>query len=187
MNDFLQVFLLSMLPVGELRLAIPIGMAIFKLNLALVYLTAVAGNLIPIYFILFAFRRVSEFIAEKSKTYTKLYEWWSHLTLGRHSKKIDEYGFWGLLLFVGIPLPFTGAYTGALLAVLMNFPLKRSIPAISLGVIMSGIIVTLLVVLGFNIEDNLVWQLIVAALLLGVAIWWYLKNRKKRKQKNTVT
>ena len=173
-----------MLPIGELRLAIPIGMAVFKLHLALVFLTAVAGNLIPIFFILLAFKRASQFISEKSKTYTKLYEWWSQLTLSRHSKKVDEYGFWGLLLFVGIPLPFTGAYTGALLAVLMNFPLKRSIPAISLGVIMSGMIVTLLVVFGFNIEDNLIWQLIIAALLLGVVIWWYLKNRKKRRLKN---
>jgi uncharacterized membrane protein len=181
MNHFLQIFLLAMAPIGELRLAIPIGIAVYKLDTAMVFLTAVAGNLVPVFLILFLFKKISDFFTTKSKIYSALFSWWGTNALERHSVKIQQYGLIGLLLFVGIPLPFTGAYTGALLAVLMNFPLMKSVPAISGGIITSGILVTLLVVFGVNMEEYIGWQMILGLLLLVSLVWWYFKNRKKRK------
>ncbi len=183
MSDLLQVFLLSMAPIGELRLAIPVGIAILKIDTAIAFLIAVAGNLVPVFLILFLFKRISNFLAQKSKRYAKLFAWWQDITLGKHSSKVEQYGLIGLMLLVGIPLPFTGAYTGALLAVLLNFPLKKSIPAISGGVIMSGMIVTLFVVFGVSLEQHLNWQIILGILLMAGLVWWYLKNRKKRRLK----
>lgn len=178
MDSLLKVFLLSMMPIGELRLAIPAGVLFFHLNIAPVFLVSLIGNMVPPLFILFLFDRVSPLLSRKSRAFSGITDWWKKRTLQKHSRKIQEYEFLGLMLLVGIPLPFTGAYTGALLAVLMNLAFKKSVAAIFAGVVISGIIVSLLVIFGINVELFLGWQALLGLALISAGVYWYLKKRK---------
>lgn len=182
MENLLKVFLLSMTPFGELRLAIPVGLLVYKLDVVSVFLVSIIGNLIPALFIKLFFEKLSLYFSKKSKTFLKLINWWESNTIRKHSHKIEKYEFIGLMLFVGIPLPLTGAYTGSLLAVLMKIPFKKSILAIFGGIIISGLIVSSLIIFGINIQDYSEWQIFSAIILLSGLIYWYLKKRKQNKK-----
>lgn len=131
--------LISMVPIIELRGAIPIATA-HDLNIWAAILAAVVGNLIPVPFIIVFIRRIFAWLRVKSR-------WLDSLVArleGRAERKADtvrKCEFWGLCLFVAIPLPGTGAWTGALIAAMLNMRLKRALPAISLGVLIAGAIV----------------------------------------------
>ncbi len=162
MTDLLQVFLLSMTPIGELRLAIPVGLAVYRLDIVSVFFAAVIGNLIPVIILLVFLRRFSEYASEKSGFFRNIFSWWENNTRKKHYENIQKYGILGLILFVAIPFPLTGAWTGALLATLMNLPLKKSLPAIFMGIVSAGFIVSILVVSGINIGEFLGWQIFTA-------------------------
>ncbi len=138
---YLITFLISMLPIVELRGAIPYGIG-FGLDILPVILISVVGNLLPIPFLILFGGKVLHWFAKFPK-------------LGKPFRKILEIGekkiakmhktlFWGLFLFVAIPLPGTGAWTGALVAAVLGMRLRKSMPAIALGVLLAGIIVTIL-------------------------------------------
>jgi len=177
MSDILQVFLLSMTPIGELRLAIPVGIAVYHINATSVFFVSVIGNLVPAIFLLFFLKKVSEYFSKKSRLFQKLYAWWENNARDKHSEKIQKYGAIGLALFVAVPLPLTGAWTGALLATIMELPIKKSLPAILGGVIGAGLIVTVLVVLGVNIEKYFGWQLLIGLMALAIIISIIRKKR----------
>ena len=129
-----------MVPVVELRGAIPYGV-IAGLSVPAAFILAVIGNLVPIPFLVVFTRKVFEWLRTVSagldRIVRKLEE--------KADKKKDvvlRYEFWGLVLLVAIPLPGTGAWTGALVAAMMDMRLKRAMPAIALGVLIAGIIVT---------------------------------------------
>ena len=143
---YLITFLISMVPVIELRGAIPYGVLASGLNPWLVAPLAIIGNLLPVPFILLFIRKIFQWM----KRYEKL---------GKIAIKLEERAakkngnvrkseFIGLLLFVAIPLPGTGAWTGALIAALMDMRLKRALPTIALGVLLAGVVVTLVAALG---------------------------------------
>jgi uncharacterized membrane protein len=179
MADLLQVFLLSMTPLGELRLSIPLGIAIYKLDVFSVFLVSVIGNMIPIFLFLLFLKYFSKFLAEKWEFYKKVYTWWEESTKNRHYKKIEKYGATSLALFVAIPLPFTGAWTAALLATLMDMPIKKSLPAITAGVAGAGALVTVAVVMGINVTEFFGWQTLVGAIIFFAAIYYYITRFKK--------
>lgn len=133
----LGVFIISMIPVVELRGAIPVGIGM-GINPLLVYLMCVIGNMIPVPFIL-AFIRPVFNVLKKTKLlgFVKKIE---DKALNK-SKKVQERSVFGLLLFVAIPLPGTGAWTGALIASLLNMRYKNALPSIFLGIVISGVIV----------------------------------------------
>ena len=147
-----------MLPVGELRLAIPIGIAVYHLGVVPVFFTAVIGNLVPTVLLLVFLREGSEYLSTKFLFFRKIFTWWENKTREKHYKNIQKYGVLGLILFVTIPLPMTGAWTGALLATLLNMPFKKSIPALFAGIVFAGFIVSILVVSGINIGEFFGWQ-----------------------------
>jgi len=155
MTDLLQVFFLSMLPVGELRLAIPIGVAIYHLAVVPVFFIAVIGNLAPTILLLVFLKEASVYLSTKFLFFRKVFTWWENKTRKKHYENIQKYGVLGLILFVTIPLPMTGAWTGALLATLLNMPLKKSIPALFAGIVFAGFIVSVLVISGINIGEFL--------------------------------
>lgn len=167
MNDLLQVFLLSMTPVGELRLSIPVGILIFHLSPIWVIFISIIGNFALAAFFLFFLKKISLVLAAKSRVFQKLFSYWENNAREKHSAKIQKYGAIGLFAFVAIPLPLTGVWTGALLATLVGMPLKKSLPAIFLGVITAGLLVFTIVVSGINIEKYLGWQILVGLLGLG--------------------
>ncbi len=138
----LITFLMAMVPVVELRGAIPYGV-LAGLSVPEAFVLAVLGNLAPIPFLVVFTRKVFEWLRTKS-------EWLDRLVRRLEAKAdknkeiVQRYEFFGLMLLVAIPLPGTGAWTGALVAAMMNMRLKRAMPAITVGVIVAGIIVTTL-------------------------------------------
>ena len=146
----LLVFFISMVPLIELRGAIPYGV-LFGLPLWLVYIIAIVGNMLPVPIIYLFARRVLEWGADK-KVIGGFFNFF--LKKGAHAgeklqAKAGKGLYWALLLFVGIPLPGTGAWTGTLAASFLNMGFKSTVAAVSLGVIIAGIIVGLASHFGF--------------------------------------
>jgi len=179
MTDLFQVFLLSMTPLGELRLSIPVGIAVYHLGIMPVFLVSVVGNFLPALFLAVFLNKISDYFCKRLKFFDKLFGWWKNKTQERHLEKIQKYGVFGLAIFVAIPLPLTGAWSGALLATLMNLPLKRSLPVIFIGIVIAGIIVSLTTVAGINIEKFFGYQVLLALLLILIIIYFYFNKIKK--------
>lgn len=137
----LIVFIISMLPILELRggilAASALGVPILKANII-----CIIGNLIPVPFILLFITKIFDLI-RKTKLFRPLVEKLEAKAMGKKDK-IENAQFWGLVFFVGIPLPGTGAWTGCLIAALIGVPLKKSIPAVLIGVLMASCIMNLI-------------------------------------------
>ncbi len=141
-GKFLTTFFISMLPIVELRAGLPYGIAL-GLDYPLALTAALVGNMIPVPFIVVYIRRVFVWLrahfARMDSFITKL-EKKAHLK----GETVRKYGPLGLLIFVAIPLPGTGAWTGALIAALLDMRLKSAVPSIFLGVCIAATIMTLL-------------------------------------------
>jgi uncharacterized membrane protein len=159
MNQILLAILLSIAPISELRAGIPVAVnyAIgnnlsFNSTLGLIAIMILAN--IAIVFVLFAFLDIFHSGLLRFRIYSKFFA--SYLRIIR--KKIDKieenyaaYGFLGLMLFVAVPLPATGAWTGALIAWILGLDRKKSIIAIAAGVIIAGIIVSIATFAGYGL------------------------------------
>lgn len=137
----LLTFFVSMVPVLELRGAIPMGVAGGLSPLAAM-LIAIVGNLVPIPFLIIFTRRVFSWL--KTKNFVR--HWVERLEdrAAKKSQVVLRYASIGLCILVAVPLPGTGAWTGALVAAVLDLRLKKAMPAISLGVVIAGFIVTCL-------------------------------------------
>ena len=137
----LKTFLMAMVPIIELRGAIPYGAGIAGLPIWQAALIAVLGNLLPVPFLVVFTRDVFTWMRKKSDKLNSIV-----LRMERKADKnkdvVLRYEFWGLMILVAIPLPGTGAWTGALVAAMMDMQLKRAFPAIALGVVAAAFIVT---------------------------------------------
>ena len=133
----LIVFLVSMVPLLELRGSI-LAAGLMKMS----YIAAVLGNMLPIPFILLFIEKIFAWM-KKSKRFHKIPDWLEKKALSK-SAQIEKYGYLGLFLFVAIPLPGTGAWTGSLIAVLFGMKPKKSLLFIFLGVLTAGLIMSLL-------------------------------------------
>ena len=140
MKDILLTFLVAMVPVVELRGAIPFGV-VRGLNLWTAIIASVLGNLVPVPFIILFIHRIFAWMRAHMPKLDGL--------VTRMEKKaeknraaVEKYAFWGLAILVAIPLPGTGAWTGALVAAMMEMRLKRAFPAIVIGVVIAGVIVS---------------------------------------------
>lgn len=138
-GKLLMTFLISMVPVIELRGAIPIGVA-SGLSIWSAILVSILGNLIPVPFIILFIKKTFAWMRTKSVRLNNLVE---RLEKRAESKTetVQKYAFWGLFVFVAIPLPGTGAWTGALIAAMLEMPMKKALPSITLGVVTAGAIV----------------------------------------------
>ena len=141
-GKFLATLLISMLPVVELRGGLPAGVAM-GLPLREAFFAALLGNLLPVPFIILFARRVFAWVRIHIP---RLGRWVDRLEqkAWRKSDRVVKYQTWGLLLFVAVPLPGTGAWTGALIAALLDLRLKLAVPAITAGVFLAGVIISLL-------------------------------------------
>ncbi len=142
MPEIIKIFLTALTPIGELRAAIPYGLTVVNQPVWLVFLISIIGNIIPPIFILWLFPGISAWLQKKSQLIAKFLNWLFTRTRRRTKDKIEKYGSLALVLFVAIPLPYTGAWTGALAAWLFGIPFKKAIPNIFLGIIIAGVIVT---------------------------------------------
>ena len=143
----LAVLIISALPVVELRLALPVAIKLFHFPWYYAFLLAVIGNLLPVPFILLFLDTTSRLLG-KIGPFRRILNWLFKRTR-RRGKIINRYERIGLALFVAIPLPVTGAWTGSLAAVLFGLKFKHAFLSIFFGVFIAGIIVTCLSLLGW--------------------------------------
>ncbi len=143
MSQELIVLIVSMLPVSELRGAIPLAIGAFNMPLHHAFLLSVLGNIIPVIFILLLLKSISDFLIHKSYFFNRFFNWLFEKTRKRHSRKFERFERFALILLVAIPLPFTGAWTGSLAAFVFGIPLKKAFPLICIGVLIAGVVVSL--------------------------------------------
>lgn len=135
------IFIISLLPILELRGGL-IAARILGVKFIKAFIICYIANILPVPFILLFINWIFNKMS-KWKPTKKIVDWISNKTL-KKKDQIDKYGYFGLFLFVGIPLPGTGAWTGSLLAILLNLDKKKSFITIALGVLAAGIIMSLL-------------------------------------------
>lgn len=138
----LGVMLCSMIPIIELRGAIPLGAALgmpWWLN----YICAVVGNMIPVPFILLFIKKIIAWMTTcRVKLFNKVGGWLTRKA-EKNRERIEKYSFWGVCLFVAIPLPVTGAWTGSLVAAVIDMKFWKALLSCLLGVMIAGVIMTL--------------------------------------------
>ena len=143
-GEFLLTMLISMVPVAELRVGVPAGVAM-GLPIPMALLAGVIGNMIPVPFVILFIRKIFKWVRVHIP---KLGRFVDRLEARAYAKienrHLVRYEAWGLLLFVAIPLPGTGAWTGSLIAALLDLRLKNAVPVIFAGVVIAGLIMTAL-------------------------------------------
>jgi uncharacterized membrane protein len=141
-GQILMTFLVSMVPFIELRGALPLASGA-GLDLLVAFPVAILGNLVPVPFIILFIRHIFNWMKKHMPKLNSLVE---RLEEKGKSKRdtINKSLFWGLFIFVAIPLPGTGAWTGALIAAMLDIRLKRAFPAIAFGVVTAGTIMAIL-------------------------------------------
>jgi uncharacterized membrane protein len=137
------IIFISMIPFVELRGSIPVGIFIYDLDWWYIFPLAVIGNIIPVPIILKHLGKVERRL-RKYGLWDRFFTWLYTRTRKRADEKIKKYEAIGIMFFVAIPLPFTGAWTGSLIAYLFDIKFKRAFLVVTLGVIIAGIIVTLI-------------------------------------------
>lgn len=147
MNPWIQVALLALLPISELRGAIPLGFA-QSLPIILVFAFAVVFNILVIPLVYLFLETLHKFLY-KIPFYKRFFDYMVARTQ-KKMQKFRKYEYWGLFFFVAIPLPITGAYTGTLAAWLIGLEKRKAFIPLALGVIVAGIIVTLVLYLGLE-------------------------------------
>ena len=150
LNKDVLIFIISMMPILELRGGL-IAASILKIPFLRALIICLIGNILPTPFILLFLNYIFDLLS-KWKVTKKLVDWLKNKTLKKRDT-IDKYGYLGILLFVGIPLPGTGMWTGSMLVVLLGLDKKKSIPYIILGILMASVIMS---ILSYGILGNLI-------------------------------
>jgi len=135
----IAVFLISLMPILELRGGL-LAASILGLSPIKSYIICIIGNIIPVPFILWLITWILDLMRKsKIKFFNKIAKWLDK-KVDKHKGQIEKYGFWGLVFFVGIPLPGTGAWTGCLIAACLEMDRKKAFVAAMIGIIMASII-----------------------------------------------
>ena len=171
-SEPLIVFIISMLPVSELRGALPVAINVFHIQWYFALPIAFVGNLVPVP-LLFLFLERLRRISARMGIIGEWVEKYFNLTR-RRSGLIERYGPIGLVLFVAIPLPITGAWTGTIVAILLGMRFRDALLPICSGVLIAGVIVTVLCILGW------VGAVIAGAALAALAVLWLWSGKGKR-------
>jgi len=145
-------FIISLLPILELRGGL-LAAGILNLNPIVAYIICIVGNLLPIPFILMFITKILEWM-KKTKLFSKIAIWLENKALNKKDS-LKKGEFIGLVLFVGIPLPGTGAWTGALLASILRMDKKRAMLAILIGIFIASII---MMILSYGILNNVIYN-----------------------------
>ncbi len=149
--------IIGMLPVSELRGAIPLALAPvevggFGMSAPEAYILAVLGNMIPVIPLLLFLEPVSDFL-RRWRIFDIFFTWLFTRTHHNHSERFEKYGTLALTIFVAIPLPVTGAWTGCAAAFVFGIKFKHALPAIFAGVLIAGVVVTVLTLTGISIFE----------------------------------
>ena len=134
------VFIISMIPILELRGGL-VAASLMNIDIVRAIGYCVIGNIIPVPFILLLITPIFNWL-KRTELFRPMVEKLENRALGK-SEQIEKYQFWGLVLFVGIPLPGTGAWTGSLVASLLGIKFKKAFPAVLLGIVMATVIMSI--------------------------------------------
>ena len=144
------VFIISLFPILELRGGL-IAAALLKLPPLTSYIICIIGNLLPVPFILLLINKILDWM-RNSKHFNKFAAWLDK-KVDKHKGQIQKYGYLGVVLFVGIPLPGTGAWTGSLIASVLGMDRRKTFIAVCIGVVMASII---MMILSYGLLANIV-------------------------------
>ena len=175
-GKWLSVILVSTIPIIELRGALPAAVKVFGLTWGSAYVLSVIGNLLPVPLLLQFFQYLERFL-RRWRIFGSFFDWLHKRTRRKGSRKIELWGEMGLILFVAIPLPVTGAWTGAFAANIFRLNKWKSFLAITIGVLLAGLIVLLMTVY--------VWWvgiLIIAGLIVTLIGMYYLEEALHRRR-----
>jgi uncharacterized membrane protein len=173
----LTVVIIAMLPVVELRGAVPVGILLFKMPWWHAVLWSVVGNMLPIFLVVLLLEKVVLWLG-RVRLFKRFFDWLFARARSK-SASIQKYEFWGLATFVGIPLPGTGAWTGAVAAEVLGLSYWKSLLSIFVGVLMAAAVVTFLSVLGR--QFRLVGIGLLVLIVVGFAYAVFAAVRKSRK------
>ena len=141
---------MATLPVGELRAAIPVAIGVYGMDPLTAYILAVIGNMLPVVPLLLFLGSVSNYL-RRWVFWDVFFNWLFTRTYHRHNEKFERYGTIALLLFVAVPLPVTGAWTGCAAAFVFGIRFRHAFLAILAGVMLAGVIVTSITLGGVGI------------------------------------
>lgn len=150
MNELITLFI-SALPLSELRGAIPLAILKFGFSPFKAFLLGFLGNILPVLPLLIGLEKISEYLSRRFYWFNRFFSWLFERTRLKHT---DHFHYWGdlaLFIFVAIPLPLTGAYSGVVAAFVFGFPPKHAFWSIVLGVAAAGLIVTVSTLFGESI------------------------------------
>jgi uncharacterized membrane protein len=137
------VFIISILPILELRGGL-LAASLIGLNPVRAYIVSIIGNILPVPFILLFISKIIDWMEKSKIKFLNKFAHWLRKKAEKNKGQIEKYGYIGLVLFVGIPLPGTGAWTGCLIASLLNMDKKKSFISTFLGIIMASIIMMII-------------------------------------------
>ena len=152
MSNELKVLFTAMVPIFELRGAIPLGLFVFKLGYFKTIILSIIGNLLPILPLIYFLKYGQKYLSANFSFFKRFFDWWFKRTEKAFSGEYAKWGKVGLAIFVAIPLPMTGAWTGALASTLFGMKPREGFLWVSLGVLGACIIVSILCTLGFLIN-----------------------------------
>ncbi|NSW76337.1 MAG: small multi-drug export protein [Candidatus Atribacteria bacterium] len=147
-GSLFKVFLLAFLPISEVRGAIPYGVLGARVPFSLVLPVALAGNIIPYFLVMYLLQVVLRLFC-KIEWFNRLYERYTE-GVKKRFRKYARWEQWGILFFVGVPLPFTGVWTGALICFLGGLSFRESFPFILGGLLLATFIVSVVTLLGYS-------------------------------------
>ena len=149
---WLSTVLLGAMPVAELRGAIPVAIGAYGMTPVEAYLLAVTGNMLPVIPLLLFLDPVSSYLRQ-FKSWDRFFSWLFNRTRRTHSERFERYGTWALAMFVAIPLPVTGAWTGCAAAFVFGIKFRYALAAICVGLLISGVVTTLVTLAGIGVID----------------------------------
>ena len=151
----LATAIIAMLPVAEMRASIPIAIFQYGMSVPSAFFYSVMGNIVPISLILLLLERIRIAWSEKSDRAKHFFDWLYNRTYKKDGRHFERWGAIALFVIAALPFPIiTGAWTAALLATVFKVPFKKSAPAIAIGIIAAGIIVTVLTLSAGSIVNN---------------------------------
>lgn len=153
--NWLATILISCLPVAELRGAIPVALLQYQMHPTEAYLLAVIGNMIPVIPLLLYLEPVSNYL-RRFRFWNKFFDWLFTRTHHNHSATFEKYGTLGLAIFVAIPLPATGAWSGCAAAFVFGIGFRHALIAITAGVLIAGVVVTTVTLGGISLSNLLI-------------------------------
>ncbi len=176
--EYIKLMFLSMVPIIELRGAIPIGIA-GDLNPIYLYIACLIGSSIVAIPIVLVFRQIIDFLRRR-KYFNKIIRWIDRKIEGR-AKKLKATSIIGLIVFVGVPLPTTGSWSAAALASIFKMRIKDALLGIFIGNAIAGVIISML---SLHLVENMSVNTIIISILIVILIWVGYLIHRKRKYKN---